>query len=183
MSLGFAACGLGLVLACASRTEPTASPTTGLTPALSSQSASDLSTWSTYANRRFELTLRYPPDYAATEIDTPSLPARVLRLALQPVSLRNPTGLEPPAFAVDVYDNVSRQSLSAWLTGSGLVAGMRRPTQDAVQVGGVPGVRVIDQILLAPNTFYFVARGQFIYRFTPLGPYSDQILDTVRFGS
>jgi hypothetical protein len=56
-----------------------------------------------------------------------------------------------------------------------------RVTRQAVQVGGLEGLRLTDQTLLAPNTFYYVARGPFVYRFTPLGGLSSQMLATVRF--
>jgi hypothetical protein len=88
---------------------------------------------------------------------------------------------EPPQFAVDVYDNASQRTLDAWLAGSGVNRNFARATQQAVQVGGVHGLRLTDQTLLAPNTFAFVARGPFVYRFTPLGGLSAQMLATVRF--
>jgi hypothetical protein len=34
-------------------------------------------------------------------------------------------------------------------------------------------------IQLAPNAFYYVAAGPYVYRFTPLGPSGDKILKSV----
>jgi hypothetical protein len=54
-------------------------------------------------------------------------------------------------------------------------------TIEVVQVGGADGIRLTDQTLLAPNSFYYVARGPFVYRLTPLGGLSSEMLETVLF--
>jgi len=80
-----------------------------------------------------------------------------------------------------VYDNASRQPLDSWLAASGATRTLARAAREAVTVAGTPAIRLTDQALLAPNTFYYVARGRFVYRFTPLGGRSDEMLATVRF--
>jgi hypothetical protein len=145
----------------------------------------DLTGWRAYRNDQYSVELRYPPDYVVIK------PSDQLQLQLRPLfrvwfkeaSLVNSTiaDREPPQFAVDVYDNASQQTLDAWLAGSGATRNFARVTQQAVQVGGVQGLRLTDQTLLAPNTFAYVARGPFVYRFTPLGGLSDEMLATVRF--
>jgi hypothetical protein len=148
-----------------------------------SPSGPSQSTWLTYANQQYGLTLQYPATYTVTVVDKGLEPNATLRIAFQLASLVRPTGMEPPQFAVDVFSNPSRSSVEAWLAANGATSAMKRPVQDAVQVGGVQGIRVVDQILLAPNTFYFVVRGAFVYRFTPLGAYSDEMLKSVQFTS
>jgi hypothetical protein len=143
----------------------------------------DLTGWRAYRNDQYSLELLYPPDYAVVMPRNQLQPAPLFRVWFKEASLVNSpvADREPPQFAVDVYDNASQRTLDAWLAGSGVTRNFARATKQTVQVGGVQGLRLTDQTLLAPNTFAYVARGPFVYRFTPLGGLSDQMLATVRF--
>jgi len=174
--------GLVFVVACIGA-DSAGDPPGGTAPTAPSQIAPDLSTWLTYTNPQYALALQYPPTHKVVELENQLQPAPIFRAGFLPTSLIRPTGLEPPLFAIDVYANASQVSLDAWLASSGATTSLRRPVQDTVQVGAVPGIRLVDQTLLAPNTFYYVARGSLVYRFTPLGTHSDEILKTVRFTS
>lgn len=144
----------------------------------------DLTGWRAYRNDQYSVELHYPPDYAVVKPRDQLLrPLPLLRVWFKEASLVNSpiADREPPQFAVDVYDNASQQPLDTWLASSGVTRNFARVTRQAVQVGGLEGLRLTDQTLLAPNTFYYVARGPFVYRFTPLGGLSSQMLATVRF--
>jgi hypothetical protein len=152
----------------------------GTAPTGPSQSSPDLSTWLTYANQQYGVTLKYPSTYKVMVLQDQLQPAPIFRVGLQLASITRPSGMETPQFAIDVFDNAAHASLDAWLASH---INLARTTRDAVQVGGENGIRIGYEILLAPNTFYYVARGSYVYRFTPLGLYSDDMLKTVQFTS
>jgi len=160
-------------------------PTSDHMPRLASPLTVDVTGWRVFRNEQYSFELRYPADYAIVQPHNQLQPSPVFRVWFTEASLVNsPTvDREPPQFAVDVYGNASQQPLDAWLTSSGVTRNFTRPTQEAVRVGGVKGIRLTDQTMLAPNSFYYVARGPFVYRFTPLGGLSHEMLATVRLGT
>ena len=168
------------MLACAVLSAAASGPgIMGLAPAASA----DLGTWPTYRNDQYGFELRYPPDYAIVQPRQRPQLAPLFRVWFKEAALASSpiADREPPQFAVDVYDNASQRPLDTWLVTSGAARDLARVAREAVQVGGVQGLRLTDQMMLAPNTFYYVARGPFVYRFTPLGRFSDQMLASVRF--
>ena len=146
-------------------------------------SATDITAWQKYSNDRYSFELRYPPDYAAVYPRGQLTPQPLFRVWFKETSMvKSPIAeREPPRFAVDVYQNESQQSLEAWLTSSRMLRNLTRPLQQTVDIGGVQALRVTSMTMVAPNTFYYIAQGHFIYRFTPLGRLSEEILATVRF--
>jgi hypothetical protein len=156
----------------------------GAGPAATAQAASgNVAMWLLYRNDEYGFALRYPTDYVVIRPRDRLRPAPLFRVGFQEASLAaSPIAdREPSQFAVDVYENPSQQPLDAWLATSGVTRNLERAAHENVRVGGVHGIRLVDQALLAPNTFYYVGRGPFVYRFTPLGRFSEQMLETVRF--
>ena len=94
----------------------------GTCAATGAASTVDLTGWRAYRNDQYSVELRYPPDYAAVTPRDQLQPAPLFRVWFKEASLVNSpiADREPPQFAVDVYDNASRQTLDAWLAGSGV---------------------------------------------------------------
>lgn len=151
-------------------------------PAPAVQPAQGVESWPVYRLDEYGVTLRHPPGVVTVPSgDRPALTAR-FRVWFQPSSIAESplAAVAPPPLALDVFDNPAGESLDDWLGRSGAVPQVRFGRERA-EVGGVPAVRVTGSLQLAPNVFYYVARGAFIYRFTPLGPLGDQMLASVSF--
>lgn len=152
-------------------------------PTTSDASATEDDDWQLYRNRQYSLTLRYPLIYTLRVSEDTSDPDCLLRIGLlSPDAVGSP--LEdriPPAFAAAVHDNSVRRSIEEWIEEK-LTPAKSRYGISVVTIGGIPGLRVTYQTQLAPNIFYYVAREGYVYRFTPLGQYSEQILESVQFG-
>jgi hypothetical protein len=147
-------------------------------PTTPSQPGPDLSTWLSYSNQQYGVALRYPPNYSVGQPTNQLQPAPIFRVGFQ-LGPFTPASPLPPLFAIDVYNNTSQQSLDAWLASN--VVSLGTATRTMVQIGGQSGIEIAYQALLAPNTFYYVARGSFVYRFISVGTYSDTMLGTVQF--
>jgi hypothetical protein len=176
------ACGLfALTLAagCGAERTGNGAPTNPVPP------GADQSGWLTYANAQYGFTLRYPPTLATVQLKSDFRPVPVIRLGFFERTMINSPILdrEIPRLGIDVYDNASRASLDSWLEASGLLGTVVGLVRDQIELGGVPGIRLAARAQLFPNVFYFVARGPFVYRFTPVGADSDEMLATVRFSA
>jgi hypothetical protein len=78
-----------------------------------------------------------------------------------------------------VFGADAQPSLRAWLEASGLVPRGSDVSTFSVN-GGQEGVRVKLRQMLAPNEFIYVAGSRRIYRLTPLGSHSEQMLASFR---
>lgn len=143
----------------------------------------DTSAWIEYRNDLYGFALRYPPNYVTVQPHGELRPPPTFRVWFKEAHLANSpiANIEPPPFAVDVYENALRESLDGWLESSAAIRRLARMTREAAEVGGEQAVRVTSQVLVAPNVYYYVARGSLVYRFTPLGTLADQMLMAVRF--
>jgi hypothetical protein len=155
----------------------------GTSVAVAAAPGAETAGWRVYRNNDYFIELLYPPDYAIVQARDQLQPPPLLRVWFKKASMVNSpiAEREPPTLALDVYEKPLQEPLDAWLSGSGLLRNFTRLVKEPVELGGAEGVRVVEQTMAAPNTFYYVARGPYVYRFTPLGGPSDEMLATVRF--
>jgi len=82
---------------------------------------------------------------------------------------------EPAQFAIEVFELDPPVPLRDWLDSTGLVPA--RATVEQVHLDGAgDGWRVRRPVLMAPNEFYYFATKEYVYRLTPLGPHSQDML-------
>lgn len=136
--------------------------------------------WQVYRNDTYKFTVNYPDSYVVVPATDQPQPAPLAQVWFQDKALaRSETAnLQPPQFAVDVYALPAGQSLDQWLTTQPRADQYER---QPLQVGGVQGVRLVSELLMAPNEFVVVAHGGYVYRITMLGEFGPQMLDSFAF--
>ena len=87
---------------------------------------------------------------------------------------------EPARFMVEVFFGDQATTLTAWLRSNNrLPAGA--VTSTIALAGAAEGLKVQQRQQLAPNEFYYFARGRYIFAVTPLGAHSAEMLASFRF--
>jgi len=132
--------------------------------------------WLTYTNEIYHFTVSYPNTYVTLGDDQNQAQAQAkhifqVRFQDQRIAAAATASLEPPQFQIEVFDNTANVPLARWLDEQGV-----RGERADVTLGGQAGLRVSLMTMMAPNQFYYVAQGPYIYRLTPLGPFSEQML-------
>jgi hypothetical protein len=137
--------------------------------------------WLSYTSQQFRFSISYPDTYLV--VDQGNLPQDVPnvvgRVQFQDKALASsPTAnLQPPQFLIDVFENKQSLVLEDWIA-----ANERRAAPQAATIGNASGYLVQLQTMQAPNQFYFVSQGQYVYRLIPLGQHSQQMLQSFKIG-
>lgn len=138
--------------------------------------------WQIYRNEQYGFEVRYPPNYVIVESRDQPQPVPLLQVWFQERGLAEVQTeyVQPPQFAIAVFDNPSQETLADWLRKNVARTGAAFDSEPII-VGGLKGAHLTSSLLLAPNTFIYVARGSFVYRLTPLGEFSEQMIATFVF--
>ena len=137
--------------------------------------------WLTYTNQTYHFSIAYPNTYVLLDQASAQDQAQVkrvfqVRFQDQRIAASPIAHMEPPQFQIEVFDNTATLALGRW------VEDHRMNGERAdVKIGGQPGLRVTLMTMMAPNQFYYVAQGPYVYRLTPLGPFSEQMLASFSF--
>lgn len=140
--------------------------------------------WLVYTDTAYGFSIQYPDVYVILPEPSPlpaTAPPVVHRVRFQ--DERRASGQfadrEPAQFAIEVFELDPPVPLRDWLQSTGLVPA--RATVEQVHLDGAgEGWRVRLPILLAPNESYFFATEEYVYRLTPLGPHSQDMLASVQ---
>lgn len=133
--------------------------------------------WLTYQDEAFKFTIAYPDTYTILA-EPPQLqevkPGLVHRVRFQDIDLAasDNSNLEIPQFSIEVFDLGDlplKEFVKTSTQGSNL---------DDYSQGGLRGFRVSSDILIAPNEYYYFTDGVHAYILTPLGQYSQEMLDS-----
>ncbi|MEW5830369.1 MAG: hypothetical protein AB1846_15885 [Chloroflexota bacterium] len=138
--------------------------------------------WIAYTDPNFGFSLQYPDIY--TILSEPQnfsdiAPSMIGRWRLLDSSLANSdvADLEPPKFSIEIYANDEGFSLNEWMD-----ANLPGGDKESVEIDGANCTKLTRQALLAPNQFIVCEYGGNMYKFTPLGLYSEEILASFNFG-
>jgi hypothetical protein len=155
--------GAAATFACAAASqEPSAANPSPMTPA----------GWLTYSDAEYGFAVSYPSEYAVLPESAVPPDGSARRVRFQDKALSaEAADLEPPRFTVSVFTLSQPTTLGDWLQATG-----RRPAGAVVTpttvAGAQEGVRVQYPQQLAPNEFYYVSRGRYVYALVPLGQHS-----------
>jgi hypothetical protein len=133
--------------------------------------------WLTYEDAIYKFSVEYPDVYVILDepedlaaID-PTLLYRV-RFQDQALATGDTAALELPQFTIEVFDNISHLSLGEYLDQKASEEGER----SEFTLGDLSGYKIMSKHPLGPNEFYYFAHGDYIFKLTPLGQYSNDIL-------
>lgn len=150
-------------------------------PSDGSSSYEEPDEWFTYTDPDYGFAIKYPdvyvilPEPAALPETTPPMLDRV-RFQDKARASGEFVDREPAQFAIDIFDLSPALPLRDWLEAAEFVPD--RATLEEVSLPGAgDGWSVRLPILLAPNEFYFFATDEFVFRLTPLGLYSQEMLE------
>jgi hypothetical protein len=140
--------------------------------------------WRMYTDKTYGFSIKYPRQYVVLperDGQAEGGPARLHRVRFQDRKIASwqTANLEPPQFTIEVFEGGASASLRDWLQSLKWV----RPTDtvESFEVEGAKeGVRLRSMQQLAPNEFYYVATEKYVYRLTPLGEHSPQMLASFR---
>jgi hypothetical protein len=141
------------------------------------QEISQTVNWLSYQDQTYRFSVDYPESYMI-------LPEEGLSLGSEPGLLMNvrfldqqlasgdTADLEIPDFTIEIYD-LGNQTLEAFLE-----VNLEQGELERYKLGDLSGFRVYLNQMIAPNEFYYFADHGFVYKLTPLGLYSQEMLDS-----
>jgi len=138
------------------------------------------SEWLTYTDPAYGFSIKHPDTYVILPEPSPlpaSTPPVMHRVRFQDEGRASGqyADRDPAQFAIGVFELDSPLPLRDWLQSVGLVPA--RATVEQVHLDGAgEGWRVRRPVLMAPNESYFFATEKYVYKLTPLGPHSQDML-------
>ena len=138
--------------------------------------------WLTYQDQSFLFSIDYPDTYTILPVDLGSEdkdPILIHRVRFQDKVLAtgDTASLEIPKFNIEIFE-LGDQTLESFLDKYALGA-----EREVYKLGDLTGFRVYFNRLSAPNEFYYFSSHGYVYKLTPLGMYSEEMLHTFQIRS
>jgi len=139
------------------------------------QDASQPVSWLTYRDQACSFSIDYPDTYTILPEPEPfnnadpDLAHRVRFLDAQ-LAAGDTAEFEPPNFTVEIY-TLGDQTLEAFINND-----ENRGEREAYTFGDLSGFRILFKQLIAPNEFFYFSEHGYVYKLTPLGLYSQEML-------
>jgi predicted small lipoprotein YifL len=138
--------------------------------------------WLTYLDPKFGFSISYPDAYVLlpeAELPKDGAPGLVHRVRFlnSDLAKSDTANLQPPDFSIALFENPSAIPLNTWVD-----ANAPKGSTEEIKLNDVSCLKVTMTTLMAPNQFYFCAWNSYIYQFTPLGQYAEDMLKSFKFG-
>lgn len=139
--------------------------------------------WQIYRDDTYGYEIRYPPNYLIQKGAQQKEPQPLQQIHFQDRELAqsDTASLQPPQLSIEVFDNSSRLPLEKWLKEHRVLESWMKFQVEPYSLSGALGVRLSSQLLLAPNEFIYLPHGPYVFKLTPLGEFSEQMLATFKF--
>ena len=133
--------------------------------------------WLTYQDQIFQFSIDYPQSYTILpdeDISSGSESGLLqdLRFLDRQLADGATADLEIPNFKIEVYA-LGNHTLETFLE-----VNFERGQREIIELGELSGIRVSFNQLIAPNEFYYFSDHGFVYQLTPMGLYSQEMLET-----
>jgi hypothetical protein len=138
------------------------------------QDANQPMSWLTYRDQAYSFSIDYPDTYTILPETEPfnadlELIHRVRFLDAQ-LAAGDTAEYEPPNFTVEIF-TLGNQALEEFIDNDKSGGG-----REVYTLGDLTGFRVYFKQLIAPNEFYYFSEHGYVYKFTPLGLYAEEML-------
>ncbi len=143
------------------------------------QKGSSQVNWLTYHDQSYSFSISYPATYTILPESAKSMedePAKVhqVRFLENQLASGDTMEFEIPNFTIAVYE-LGNQSLEAFVANK--ESGGER---EAYSIGDLAGFRVFYNQLIAPGEYFYFSDSGYVYKLTPLGSYSQEMLHSFR---
>ena len=133
--------------------------------------------WLTFQDQAYRFSIDYPESYSILPEEDLSLGSETgllknLRFLDQQLADGATADLEIPNFTIEVFD-LGNRTLDTFLEEN-----FERGERERIELGELSGIRVSFNQLIAPNEFYYFSDNGYVYKLTPMGLYSQEMLGT-----
>lgn len=135
--------------------------------------------WKAYTDEKYGYSVNYPISYVILpegdlDLYTGAKPLHVVRFQDEVIAKGDLADREPPKFSIEIFTRPASVPLKDWILSNKFAS--NTADYEAIElIGAKEGLKVSLRILMDPNTFYYFATEQYIYRIVPSGQYSQEM--------